>query len=78
MSSNTTRLYHFINGQKVAGSSGRSGDIYNPAIGAVTKQVPLASKSELENAIAVAQKAFASWSATLLADGHKSCLLFVI
>lgn len=64
MSSNTTQLYHFINGQKVAGSSGRSGDIYNPAIGAVTKQVPLASKSELENAIAVAQKAFASWSAT--------------
>ena len=59
-----SNLHHYIGGKKVPGNSGRTGDIYNPAIGKVTKQVPLASKAEVEQAIAVAQDAFPGWAAT--------------
>ena len=57
-------LPHFINGEDVAGSSGRSGDVFNPATGNVTGRVPLASKQEVEAAIASAQAAFPGWAAT--------------
>ena len=46
----TTTLHHYIGGKKVPGESGRAGDIYNPAIGQVTKQVPLASKADMQAA----------------------------
>ena len=59
-----SNLHHYIGGKKVAGTSGRTGDIYNPATGQVTKQVPLASKAEVEGAIAIAQEAFPAWAAT--------------
>ena len=57
-------LPHFINGEDVAGSSGRFGDVFNPATGNVTGRVPLASKQEVEAAIASAQAAFPGWAAT--------------
>ena len=57
-------LPHFVNGEDVAGSSGRSGDVFNPATGNVTGRVPLASKQEVEAAIASAQAAFPGWAAT--------------
>ncbi len=57
-------LYHFVNGQKVEGNSGRTGDVYNPAIGQVVKQVPLASSAEVSAAIEVAATALPAWSAT--------------
>ena len=58
------KLHHFINGQKATGESGRFGDVYNPALGAVVKQVPLASSEEVKNAITIAQEAFPAWAAT--------------
>jgi malonate-semialdehyde dehydrogenase (acetylating)/methylmalonate-semialdehyde dehydrogenase len=60
----TTELYHIINGQKVAGTSGRFADVYNPTTGDVEKLAPLASKSEMEAAIANAEAAFPAWAAT--------------
>ncbi len=57
-------LYHFVNGQKVEGTSGRTGDVFNPAIGQVVKQVPLASSAEVSAAIEVAADALPAWSAT--------------
>ena len=57
-------LYHFVNGKKVEGTSGRTGDVYNPAIGQVVKQVPLASSAEVSAAIEVAADALPAWSAT--------------
>ncbi len=57
-------LYHFVNGQRVEGASGRSGDVYNPALGAVVKQVPLANAQEVADAIEVAAAALPGWSAT--------------
>lgn len=56
-------LHHYINGQRVEGTSGRFGDIYNPAIGAVVKQVPYASEEEVGAAIEVAAEALPGWSA---------------
>ena len=37
-------LTHYINGQRVSGSSGRFGDVFNPATGEVQARVPLAAK----------------------------------
>ncbi len=59
-----TQLSHYVNGERIAGTSGRFGDIYNPSKGAKASEVPLASKSEVEAAIAIAQDAFPAWAAT--------------
>lgn len=56
-------LTHFIDNQKVAGTSGRFGDVFNPATGEVRARVPLATKAEVEAAIASAEAAFPAWSA---------------
>lgn len=60
----TNTLHHYIGGQKVEGSSGRFGDIYNPATGEITAKVPFASRDEVRQAIATATKAFPAWAAT--------------
>ncbi|WP_341301525.1 CoA-acylating methylmalonate-semialdehyde dehydrogenase [Lysinibacillus sp. FSL H8-0500] len=54
-------LTHFINGEAVAGTSGRFGDVYNPSTGEVIAKVPLATKEETQHAIATAQAAFPAW-----------------
>ncbi len=59
-----SQLSHYVNGERIAGTSGRFGDIYNPSKGVKASEVPLASKSEVEAAIAVAQDAFPAWAAT--------------
>lgn len=56
-------LYHYIQGQKVPGTSDRLGDVYNPATGAVSKRVPLASAEEVRQAIRAAADALPGWSA---------------
>lgn len=57
-------LTHFIGGQKVPGTSGRFGDVFDPNLGEVQARVPLASKSEVEQVIANAEAAQAGWAAT--------------
>ena len=57
-------LTHWINGKHVEGTSGRFGDVYNPATGEVAAQVPLASAAELNAAVAAAKAAFPDWAAT--------------
>ena len=54
---------HYINGTVVSGKSGRRGDIYNPAIGEVIRQVDFASAEELQAAVDAARAAFPSWAA---------------
>jgi malonate-semialdehyde dehydrogenase (acetylating)/methylmalonate-semialdehyde dehydrogenase len=58
------KIGHYINGKHVAGVSKRLGDVYNPAIGAVSGQITMATASETEAAISAAQAAFPAWSAT--------------
>jgi malonate-semialdehyde dehydrogenase (acetylating)/methylmalonate-semialdehyde dehydrogenase len=54
---------HWINGHAVAGNSGRTAKVFNPATGQVQALVPLANRAELDAAIAAAQAAFPAWSA---------------
>ncbi len=56
------QIGHFIDGEKVVGSSGRTADIFNPNTGAVQAQVALASASEMDVAVASAVKAQAKWA----------------
>jgi len=55
---------HWINGKHVAGTSGRFADVFNPATGEVQAQVALASKAELDGAVADAAQAQLRWGAT--------------
>jgi malonate-semialdehyde dehydrogenase (acetylating)/methylmalonate-semialdehyde dehydrogenase len=55
---------HFINGHAVAGSSGRTAEVYNPATGKVQAQVALASAAEAAQAVSAAQAAFPAWAET--------------
>jgi malonate-semialdehyde dehydrogenase (acetylating) / methylmalonate-semialdehyde dehydrogenase len=57
-------LTHFINGEHVKGTSGRFADVFNPATGEVQARVPLASKDELDAAVASAAVAQVKWAAT--------------
>ncbi|MGW0248946.1 CoA-acylating methylmalonate-semialdehyde dehydrogenase [Nocardia goodfellowii] len=56
-------LTHFIGGQHVPGTSGNFGDVFDPNIGQVQARVPLASKAEVEAAIANAEVAQREWAA---------------
>ncbi len=58
----TKILPHFIGGALVDGTSGRSGDVFNPATGRVSAKVPLATAAEVDRAVAVARAAFPAWS----------------
>ncbi|HEX2654734.1 MAG TPA: CoA-acylating methylmalonate-semialdehyde dehydrogenase [Xanthobacteraceae bacterium] len=55
---------HFIGGKTVKGTSGRLSDIFNPSTGEVQAKVALASRSEVERAIAIADAAQPGWAAT--------------
>lgn len=48
----TAPVGHYIQGEIVAGSSGRSQAVYNPSTGAVAREVVLATQGEVEAAIA--------------------------
>lgn len=54
-------LTHFIGGRHVSGTSGRFADVFDPSRGEVQARVPLASRAEVERAIAVAEEAQRSW-----------------
>ena len=60
----TKIVEHLINGQNVSGSGDRHQDVFNPATGEVTKQVALASKATVEEAITAAEAAFPAWRNT--------------
>ena len=60
----TERVNHWINGQRVPGTSGRSGPVYNPATGETAREVDFASVEEVNAAVAAAKAAFPAWRAT--------------
>jgi len=55
---------HFIGGKHVAGTSGRTANIFNPATGEVQGTVALASTEELRAAVENAKAAQVKWAAT--------------
>src|SRR6266702_3211618 len=57
-------VQHFINGKRVDGSSGRGGDVFNPATGERIRRVSFAGPGEIDQAVEVAKAAFPGWAAT--------------
>ncbi|HEY0125089.1 MAG TPA: aldehyde dehydrogenase family protein, partial [Rhizobium sp.] len=55
---------HFIGGKHVAGTSGRTANVYNPATGEVQATVALASVEEIRAAVENAKAAQPKWAAT--------------
>ena len=55
---------HFIGGKRVAGTSGRTAKVFNPATGEVQAEVALASQSELRAAVENGKAAQPAWAAT--------------
>ncbi|MBB5222377.1 malonate-semialdehyde dehydrogenase (acetylating)/methylmalonate-semialdehyde dehydrogenase [Amaricoccus macauensis] len=55
---------HFIDGRRIDGTSGRFGEVYNPATGEVQARVALASTDEINAAVASAGAAQPKWAAT--------------
>jgi len=56
-------VHHHIGGRVQPSTSGRTADIYNPALGQVQGQVDLGTAAELDLAVVAAQAAFPAWSA---------------
>jgi malonate-semialdehyde dehydrogenase (acetylating)/methylmalonate-semialdehyde dehydrogenase len=54
-------ISHWIDGAPVKGSSGRTGPVYNPALGVQTGEVAFASPDEIDAAVQAAKRAFESW-----------------
>ena len=58
------RISHWIDGQVVEGTSGRTSVVWNPALGEQQATVDLASEDEVSQAVAVAKTALPGWRAT--------------
>ncbi|MCB1757948.1 MAG: aldehyde dehydrogenase family protein, partial [Gammaproteobacteria bacterium] len=67
-------LHHYIDGKTATGNSERRGDIINPATGETIRQVALASRADVEAAIASAENALPGWSET--PPGKRAQVLF--
>jgi malonate-semialdehyde dehydrogenase (acetylating) / methylmalonate-semialdehyde dehydrogenase len=57
---------HWIGGTRQQGTSGRFGDVYNPATGQIQAKVRLAGRDDVDAAVTTARAAFATWSQTSL------------
>lgn len=60
----STEVAQYIQGARTAGTSTRTQPVYNPATGAVTRQVRLGSVADVDAAVAAAQAAFPKWADT--------------
>ncbi len=57
-----TEIGHYVGGKKIAGTSGRTGEVFNPATGAQSGRVAFASAAEVDSAVAAAAAAFPAWA----------------
>ncbi|WP_406611749.1 CoA-acylating methylmalonate-semialdehyde dehydrogenase [Alcaligenes aquatilis] len=60
----STEVAQYIQGQRITGSGTRTQPVYNPATGAVSRQVRLGNQQDVDAAVACAQAAFPTWSNT--------------
>jgi malonate-semialdehyde dehydrogenase (acetylating)/methylmalonate-semialdehyde dehydrogenase len=59
-----TTLGHFVGGKAADGTSGRFGEVYDPATGAIARRVAFAEAGEVDAAVRTARTAFGAWSET--------------
>jgi malonate-semialdehyde dehydrogenase (acetylating)/methylmalonate-semialdehyde dehydrogenase len=71
-----SQIGHFINGQIVVSTSGRSGKVFNPAMGAPVAEVGFANETEIDAAVAAARAAFPGWKNTTLAKRQQIIFRF--
>ena len=62
--STPARLSHWIGGRPAPGEGNRLGDVFDPATGERTRQVPLGGAADVDAAVRAAAAAFPSWSRT--------------
>jgi malonate-semialdehyde dehydrogenase (acetylating)/methylmalonate-semialdehyde dehydrogenase len=60
-------LEHWVNGAAFQGESTRTGPVYNPAVGTVSREVRYASTGDVATAVAAAKAAERGWADTSLA-----------
>jgi malonate-semialdehyde dehydrogenase (acetylating)/methylmalonate-semialdehyde dehydrogenase len=63
----TEVLDHWIAGTTDAGDSDRTGPVYDPALGVVSKEVRYGSAADVDRAVGVAKAAFAEWGQSSVA-----------
>jgi malonate-semialdehyde dehydrogenase (acetylating)/methylmalonate-semialdehyde dehydrogenase len=56
-------VQHYIDGKRVEGTSGRWGDVFNPATGERVRRVAFANAEEVDRAVKAAAAAFPGWAA---------------
>jgi malonate-semialdehyde dehydrogenase (acetylating)/methylmalonate-semialdehyde dehydrogenase len=59
-----SEIGHYIDGKHKAGASGRSGEVFNPATGELSRRVGFADAAEVDAAVKAAAAAFPAWAAT--------------
>ncbi|MFC4855077.1 CoA-acylating methylmalonate-semialdehyde dehydrogenase [Actinophytocola glycyrrhizae] len=69
-------ITHWIDGKPWAGVAARRGEVWNPATGEVAGHVDLASRAEVDAAVAAAAKALPGWRDTSLAARSKVLFAF--
>jgi malonate-semialdehyde dehydrogenase (acetylating)/methylmalonate-semialdehyde dehydrogenase len=65
---------HWIDGKEYVSKSGRTAEVFDPALGEVTKHVALANQDEIKLAIESAAKAFPAWRD--MSQARKQGILF--
>jgi betaine-aldehyde dehydrogenase len=55
------RLQNFVGGEHVEAEDGRSSELINPATGEAFAEAPVSSRTDVDRAFEVAEKAFESW-----------------
>jgi malonate-semialdehyde dehydrogenase (acetylating)/methylmalonate-semialdehyde dehydrogenase len=60
----SAEVAHFINGKPTRGDSRRTQPVFNPATGAIAREVRLADATDVQVAVESASAAFKKWSAT--------------
>ncbi|MBV8933891.1 MAG: aldehyde dehydrogenase family protein, partial [Kutzneria sp.] len=68
------RITHWIDGKPWNGTAERSGEVFDPATGAVSSTVDFASPAEVDEAVASARHAWQGWRDTSLAT--RTAVLF--
>jgi malonate-semialdehyde dehydrogenase (acetylating)/methylmalonate-semialdehyde dehydrogenase len=72
----TNSVSHFIGGKHVESTSGRRGDIFNPATGEVQRTVGYASVADVDAAVENAKQAASSWRDSSLATRTRVMFAF--
>ena len=59
-----TDVHHYIQGKITEGTTGRWGEVYNPATGEKSRRVAFANAAEVDRTVQAAAAAFSGWATT--------------